>query len=260
MNGLVAVGGDENHMIEQRERTAPAKRASFALVAESVRGTKGRGAPSLRLVDKGGEAARLRIAIVDDHELVRQGLRALLANRPDLTVVADCDAVDGLCSLLEGEGCDILLLDPQADRNALTRLGELSARTKVIVVTASELVQDARAALQQGARAVVLKRFSVETLVEAIRAVAVGQLWIPPALQSYVLQNVREPLNEPLTQREREIVHAVAMGLKNAEVAKRLFISEVTVKTHLNNIFRKLGLRDRVELVIYAARSGHLHL
>jgi DNA-binding NarL/FixJ family response regulator len=103
---------------------------------------------------------------------------------------------------------------------------------------------------------VVQKRFAVQTLVEAIRAVAAGLVWMPPALQAEVASQWSSSASKSLTSRETEIVHHVARGLRNAEIAQRLAITEATVKAHLNNIFDKLELRDRVELAVYALRHG----
>ncbi len=123
------------------------------------------------------------------------------------------------------------------------------------MLTASERKEDAMAALRMGAHAFVQKRYAVETLMEAIRSAARGQVWIPPALQAG-LAELRSPARNQLSNRETEIIRYVAAGLRNAEVAKRLSIGESTVKTHLNNIFQKLGIRDRVELALYAHRVG----
>jgi DNA-binding NarL/FixJ family response regulator len=120
----------------------------------------------------------------------------------------------------------------------------------------TERVEDALGAIRAGARGVVFKRFAIETLMTAVRAVADGQVWMPPSLQADVAARLGEPASAALTRREREIVRHVALGLRNAEVARRLSISEVTVKTHVNNIFQKLGIRDRVELALYAIRMG----
>ena len=194
----------------------------------------------------------IRVAIADDHALFRQGLRSLLALRAEIAVVAETDRADGLHPMLGDTPCDVLLLDLQMDRNSLPDIGTLAARTKVIVVTASEQAADALAAIRAGASGVVFKRFAIETLVDAIRAVAGGDVWLAPTLRA----TEREPAPEPLTPREHEIVRHVALGLRNAEVAARLGISEDTVKTHLNNVFQKLGLRDRVQLTLYALRRG----
>jgi DNA-binding NarL/FixJ family response regulator len=132
---------------------------------------------------------------------------------------------------------------------------ELSRQTTVIVLTATESIETGVTALRLGARAVVYKRCAIETLVTAIRAVAEGQVWLPPDLQAaFVLQDNSVP--KRLTARESDIVRLVAMGMRNAEVAERLSLSENTVKTHLTNIFHKLAIRDRLELVRYAIRAG----
>jgi DNA-binding NarL/FixJ family response regulator len=106
-----------------------------------------------------------------------------------------------------------------------------------------------------GARAVVQKRFAVETLMEAIAAAMEGLVWMPPTLQAELATQWTRTANE-LTTREREIVRFVAMGLRNAEVATKLAITESTVKKHLNNIFQKLNIRDRVEVALYAMHAG----
>jgi DNA-binding NarL/FixJ family response regulator len=138
----------------------------------------------------------------------------------------------------------------------LPELASLASRVKVVILSASEKPERVRAAFRSGARAFVLKRYAVETLVEAIRAVAAGQHWIPAQFQSCVLESLNPLGEDVLTRRERQIIVGVCRGLKNCEVAKELFISEVTVKTHLNNIFRKLGVRDRIDLLLYASKTG----
>jgi two-component system NarL family response regulator len=198
----------------------------------------------------------LRIAIADDHALFRQGLRSQLRLQPHLAVVAEIERADQLVPQLEQTPCDILLLDLQMDRSVLIDIATLAGRCSVIVVTASERPEDAIEAIRAGARAVVFKRFAIETLMEALTAVVGGRLWLPPALQEGLAERLRERPTDPVTPREREIIRHVALGLRNAEVAERLAISEVTVKSHLNNIFQKLGLRGRTELALYAIRMG----
>ena len=199
---------------------------------------------------------QIRVAIADDHTLFRQGLRSMLAMRGEFTVVGEAERVDAVASLLTAAPCDVLLLDLQMDRDTIAEVPKLATRTKVIVVTASERVEDALAAVRAGASGVVFKRFAVQTLIDAVRAVAEGQVWMPPNLQATMASALREPVRDPLTPREREIVELVAHGLRNAEVAKRLTITEDTVKSHLNNVFQKLNVRDRVQLTLYALRHG----
>jgi DNA-binding NarL/FixJ family response regulator len=202
-------------------------------------------------------AGPIRIAIADDHALFRQGLRSMLRLQAEVAVVAELEGVGEIMPAIERTPCDILLLDLQMDRSSLSDVAGLAEHVKVIVVTATERVEDALGAIRAGARAVVFKRFAIETLMMAIGAVMEGHVWMPPALQAEVTAaHIREPHEVVLTRREREIVRYVALGLRNAEVAQRLGITEVTVKTHLNNVFQKLSLRDRVELALYAVRTG----
>ena len=198
----------------------------------------------------------IRLIIADDHALFRSGLKSLLRRQRDMQVVGEADTADSIIATVTETTCDILLLDLQMERWALDDIRQLAALTKVVVLTASESVEVAIVAMRLGARAVVQKRFVVQKLVEAIRAVGEGFVWMPPALQAEVASQWSSSASKSLTSRETEIVHHVANGLRNAEIAQRLAITEATVKTHINNIFDKLGLRDRVELAVYALRRG----
>jgi DNA-binding NarL/FixJ family response regulator len=201
-------------------------------------------------------ASSIRVIIADDHALFRQGLKSMLRLQPDVTVVAELERASELLPTVEQRRCDVLLLDLQMERNALADIETVAERVAIVVVTASERPEDALAAIRAGARGIVFKRFAIETLMTAVRAVAEGEVWMPPALQAAVAAGLRGPTADSLTRREREIVRHVALGLRNAEVGQQLRISEVTVKTHVNNIFQKLGIRDRVELALYAVRMG----
>jgi two-component system, NarL family, response regulator len=198
-----------------------------------------------------------RLIIADDHAIFRDGLKSLLRRKRDMKVIAEVDSVGALMTVLDETTCGVLLLDLQMERWALDDIGQLATRTKVIVLTASENIENAMAAIRMGARAVVQKRFAVQTLMEAIHAVSDGSVWMPPALQAEMVK-ARSVLSDSkrLTNRETEIVRLVATGLRNAETAERLSIAEATVKTHLNNIFEKLEVRDRTELAVYALRHG----
>lgn len=200
----------------------------------------------------------IRVAIADDHALFRQGLKSMLRLQSELTVVAELERADDLLPVLERTPCDVLLLDLQMDRGALADIEALAERVAVIIVTATERVEDAVAAMRAGARGLVFKRFAIETLLTAIHTVMEGHVWLPPALQTEMAARLREPSRVLLTRREREIVRHVAVGFRNAEVAARLGVTEGTIKTHLNNIFQKIGVRDRVELALYAVRLGFI--
>ena len=201
-------------------------------------------------------SAPLRIALADDHAIFRQGLKSLLKLRTDVIVTAEAERVDDLGPMLASTSCDILILDLRMDRSSLVVLEQFAQRVTVVVLTMSERADDALEALRAGARAVVFKRFAIETLLEAIRAAASGNVWLPPELQIPVLTGLRGGDRPPLSRREREIVRLVALGLRNAEVARELVISEETVKKHLNTVFHKLGVRDRVELALSALKLG----
>jgi two-component system NarL family response regulator len=198
----------------------------------------------------------IRVLIADDHALFRQGLKSLLALQPELEVIGEIERADALASAVAAARPDIVLLDLQMDRWTADEIEGLARAASVIVLTASERIEDALGALRAGARAIVQKRFAVETLMEAIRTVGGGMVWIPPAIQTRVMAQWKTTRGERLTAREIEIARSVAAGSKNAEIAVQLSISESTVKTHLNNIFQKLGVRDRVELAMYAVKSG----
>jgi len=201
-------------------------------------------------------ATPLRIVIADDHTLFRVGLKSLLAMQPSVIVVGETDRTRNLEPLVVETRCDLLLLDLQMGQSSLPDIPKLAAHVKVIVVTASEHPEDGGAAMRAGARAVVFKRFAVESLLEAIQAVASGQIWMPMELRSAHPVDRSAADGTPLTDRERAIVRLVALGMRNAEVAQKLFITEETVKTHLNRVFQKLGVRDRVQLAICAHRLG----
>ena len=192
--------------------------------------------------------------IADDHALFRQGLRSLLMLE-GLEVVAEVEQVAGLEAALAANPCDVLLLDLQMEQWSMDQIPELAQKTAVIIITADERVEIGLTALRLGARAIVQKRFAIESLITAIQAVADGLVWMPPAIQA-ALVGQEGSTAKKLTPRESEIVRYVAVGMRNAEVATRLSLSESTVKTHLTNIFQKLGIRDRIELTRYAIKTG----
>ncbi len=198
----------------------------------------------------------VRIAIADDHALFRQGLRSLLKGRDDVVIVGETDRIDGIDAFLDATPCDVLLLDLRMERSALHDIARVAARVAVIVVTANEYSDEPMEAMRAGARAVVFKRFAIEMLLDAVQAVMAGGVWMPPALQARFTGSARGTDRARLTPRELDVVRLVGGGAKNADIARRLAISEETVKAHLTNVFGKLGVRDRVELALWALRSG----
>jgi two-component system, NarL family, response regulator len=197
----------------------------------------------------------LRLIIADDHALFRQGLKSLLQLQADTQVVAEIESADDVEAVVSDTDSDVLLLDLQMDRWMMEDIARLSRLTNVIVLTASESAENGVRALRLGAKGVVQKRFAIETLMMAVRSVADGMVWMPPTVQTEFARQ-ESSSGKDLTPRESEIVRYVASGLRNIEVAERLSITESTVKTHLNNIFQKLGVRDRLELTHYAIKTG----
>ena len=197
----------------------------------------------------------LRLIIADDHALFRQGLKSLLLLQPDTEVVAEIESANDVQPMVSRTDCNVLLLDLQMDRWMMEDIPQLSRLTNVIVLTASESAENGVKALRLGAKGVVQKRFAIETLMMAVRSVADGLVWMPPTVQTEFARQESSSGKE-LTPRESEIVRYVCSGMRNIEVAERLAITESTVKTHLNNIFQKLGVRDRLELTHYAIKTG----
>jgi DNA-binding NarL/FixJ family response regulator len=210
-----------------------------------------------------------RVLIIDDHAVVRAGLRLLVESDPGTMVVGEaCNREESL-TLAAGEQPDVILLDLQLGQdNGLDFLPDLLATAdgaRVIVLTAETDSQIHRSVMSLGAMGIVLKEHASEALLKAVARVRDGEIWIDPSMLANVLlgppQKEEEVDSEmekiiTLTPREREVIALVGEGLKNKQVAARLYISETTVRHHLTSIFNKLDVADRLELVIYAYRHG----
>jgi len=201
----------------------------------------------------------IRLILADDHAIFRQGLKSLLRLRAGFQVVAEVSRASDLLPTLGSVACDVLLLDLQMEERCLLNdIKSLAQVVRVVVLTASERTEDVVTALNLGAHAVVQKRFAIETLTAAIRATVDGRVWIPPGMQAELAEDRPPRRTVRLSPREEAVARCVAVGLRNAEVAERLSISETTVKSHLHSAFQKLGLRDRVALARYVFRVGLL--
>jgi DNA-binding NarL/FixJ family response regulator len=198
----------------------------------------------------------VRVIVADDHALFREGLKLLLNMRAGVVVVADTDNLQSLSELLAQHACDVLLLGLGLGIDGLADLGMLSSMTKVVLLCDGEQIENVAAAMRTGVQGAIFKRSSADVLFEAMRAVTSGQMWMPPEIQSRLAEYYHEDPRRQLTRRELDVVRHVAHGQRNAEIAKQLFITEQTVKTHLGHIFHKTGTRDRVELALYAVRLG----
>jgi DNA-binding NarL/FixJ family response regulator len=212
----------------------------------------------------------IRIALVDDQELVRTGFRMVLDAQPDMTVVGE--AADGLAAVefARSHSADVMIMDarmPRMDGVAATRrIREAGDRPRVLMLTTFDLDEYAFAALKAGASGFLLKDVPPEELLFAIRAVHSGDAVVAPSTTRRLIDRFAPMLPAEksaaaselaeLTDREREVLILVAQGLSNGELAQRLFVSEATVKTHVGRILAKLGLRDRVQAVVYAYENG----
>ncbi|MCI3929985.1 response regulator [Streptomyces sp. AN091965] len=207
----------------------------------------------------------ITVVIADDQEMVRTGFRMILESQPDIEVLAD--VVDGEAALdaVEEHDPDVLLLDirmPRLDGLAATRrLTARGSRPRIVIVTTFDLDEYVHAALHGGACGFLLKNASPAMLVEAVRAAAVGDALVSPAITVRLLRELAPRKAapgpaEPLTQRERDVVRALARGRTNAEIAAELYVSLSTVKSHLANVQAKLAARNRVEIAAWAWESG----
>ena len=210
--------------------------------------------------------APLRIMIVDDHEVVRAGLRMLIDSEPGMEVVALASNRKESLAAATKESPDLILLDLDlGGENALTFITELKETAKnarILILTGLNDSSTHRRAIKLGAMGVVLKDQAAEVLINAIRKVHSGEVWIDRAMVGDVLTEMVRGGPDPaslqidsLTDRERQVIKLIAEGLRNKQIGERLYISETTVTHHLSSIFSKLGVSDRLELVIFA--FGH---
>jgi DNA-binding NarL/FixJ family response regulator len=211
----------------------------------------------------------IRVVLVDDQQLVRAGFRLVLDYQPDLTVVGEAgDGAEAL-RLLRTTEADVVVMDlrmPVLDGVAATRqICAAGPTPRVLVLTTFDTDEEAFAALQAGASGFLLKSVPPEELLSAIRVVAGGEAVVAPRVTRRLLERFAGRLGPDattrtapadLTDRETEVLLLIAQGLSNLEIGRRLQVAEATVKTHIGRILAKLGLRDRVQAVVYAYESG----
>jgi DNA-binding NarL/FixJ family response regulator len=208
----------------------------------------------------------IRVLIVDDQPLARAGFRAVLEATGTIEVVAEAESGDQAVQLARRDAPDVVLMDvrmPGMDGIEATRR---MPNQKVLILTTFGLDDYIIEALRAGASGFLLKDAPVEELVRAVRAVAAGDAQLSPAVTKRLLDQVARRLPAAvkrdtgslaeLTEREREVLRLLAAGMSNAEIADALVVSEPTVKTHVSSVLQKLGVRDRVQAVIYAYENG----
>jgi DNA-binding NarL/FixJ family response regulator len=213
-------------------------------------------------------SAVVRIVVVDDQQVVREGFAALLGTQPDFTVVAT--AADGAeaVRVCHDHRPDVVLMDvrmPVMDGIEATALIMAAAGPRVLMLTTFDLDEHVYDALRAGASGFLLKDMTSERLFDAVRVVAAGEALLAPTVTRRLIaefarlspQLSRPPvLSGLLTPRETEVLRLIAEGLSNPEIARRLVVGEETVKTHVSRVLTKLGLRDRTQAVVVAYESG----
>lgn len=205
----------------------------------------------------------IRVMVVDDHPVVRMGLVGLLQPEPDVEVVAEAGDVTEALRLAREVRPDLVLMDLRMPgRDGIAGTTEILAvvpAARVIVLTTYETDSDVVRAVGAGASDYLLKDCSGPVLLDAIRAVVRSENPLSPTLAARLVGRMRDPHPaDTLSPRELEVLRLVAVGLSNAEIGRRLYIGESTVKTHLVRIFAKLGVSDRTAAVTSAITAGHL--
>ena len=203
----------------------------------------------------------VRVLVVDDHFVVRAGVCNLLSGVADIVVVGEAE--DGRQAVEEAERCapDVILMDirlPQLDGVEATRR-ILAARPGVgiLMLTTADAEADVLIAIEAGAVGYVSKSSRKEELLEAIRSVARGEAWLPPRLTRRLLSHLKpRPVSGALTSRERDVLALLAQGSSNREIACKLGVTDITVRTHVSHVLGKLGVSTRVEAALHALRSG----
>ena len=208
----------------------------------------------------------ISVLIVDDHRVVRQGVRAFLETQPGIMVVAEADSGEASIQLVQEHAPDVVLMDlvmPGMDGVETTRqVKKVSPRTQIIVLTSYHQDEYIFPAIRAGALSYLLKDAQPEELANAVRKAAKGEAVLHPRVAARVVQElhgVRQDSPNPFTElsdRELEVLRLIADGMNNADIAEQLVISEKTVKSHVSNILSKLHLGDRTQAAVYAWREG----
>jgi DNA-binding NarL/FixJ family response regulator len=204
----------------------------------------------------------IRLLLVDDHPVVRDGLRGMCESEPDFRVVGEAgDGVEAVALAAELDP-DVVLMDLRMPGgngvDAITALSAAGSRANVLVLTTYDTDRDIMAALDAGATGYLLKDAPRDELFGAIRAAAAGESVLSPAVATRVVSRVRTAGSEQLSGREIDVLALVARGRSNREIARALFVSEATVKTHLGHVYVKLGVNDRASAVATAYDRGLL--
>lgn len=204
----------------------------------------------------------IRVVVADDHPVVRAGMAGVLNAAPDISVVGEADDGNAAVRLAVEHDADVVLMDlrmPGMDGVAATAaLAQRAPRSKVVVVTTYDTDADIMRAVEAGAMGYLLKDTPVAHLLDAVRAAFRGETVLAPAVAARLVRRARSPQPSALTAREIEVLALVGEGMTNADIGRRLFIGEATVKTHLLRAFAKLEVDDRTAAVLRAIELGLL--
>lgn len=211
-------------------------------------------------------AEKITVLIADDHSVVRQGVRVFLETRDEIEVIGEAESGEKAIAMCAEFAPDVVLLDlimPRINGVEATRqIKQVSPRSNVVILTSYHEDEHIVPAIKAGALSYLLKDVSPQELVEAVKKAGCGEAVLHPQIAQKLMKNLREQtaethsnLLDDLSKRELEVLQLLAEGISNAEIARKLFISEKTVKSHVSNIFSKLHLADRTQAAVYAWRN-----
>jgi DNA-binding NarL/FixJ family response regulator len=215
-----------------------------------------------------------RILLIDDRPLARAGLRLLIENYPSLRVIGEAGNRNEALTIVVREQPDVIVIDldmdPERGLNLIPEILAVAEQSRILVLTSLQDPEIQGRAARQGATGVVTKKHDVSTLITALEKVYAGEAWLDRSttasaiikMSREIAANKKDPEASKiatLSEREREVITLIGEGLKNRQIAERLFISQATVRHHLTSIFNKLCMSDRFELIIYAYKHGLAH-
>lgn len=204
----------------------------------------------------------ITVVLVDDHPVVRAGLRAVLESTAGVDVVGEADGTDAAVAVVGRTRPQVVLMDLQLGADdgveATRMILALEAGARVLILTTYDTDADILRAIEAGASGYLLKDADPGVLADAVRQAAAGETVLAPYVASRLMRRLQRPTAEELTARELEVLRLAADGLANREIARRLFLSEATVKTHLVHVFSKLGVENRTAAVARARETGLL--
>jgi len=214
-----------------------------------------------------GSGPSIRVLVVDDHAVVRKGLRALLDRESDIDVIGEAEDGEEAVRATARLRPDVILMDLEMPSlggiEATRRIAERYPLTKVVVLTSHAAEEDVFPALKSGALGYLLKHSAPEDVLQAIRQAHRGETVLHPAIARMVLQELHRPpqprhgpTHDPLSERELDVLRLIARGMSNQEIADALVVSEATVRSHVSAILRKLQLASRTQAALHALREG----